>query len=69
MVSLIDVISTYLAAMIFLFYYTRMVGKHSWPISLLVTFAVPVGIFMLFEKFLLIPLPKGYLDELFYIFY
>lgn len=69
MVSLIDVISTYLAAAIFLCYYTRWVGKHSWPIVLLVTFAVPTGIFLLFEKFLLIPLPKGYLDELFYILY
>ncbi|MFQ5657167.1 MAG: tripartite tricarboxylate transporter TctB family protein [Candidatus Methylomirabilales bacterium] len=69
MVALIDVISTYLAAMIFLFYYTRIIGKHSWPITLLVTVAVPVGIFLLFEKFLLIPLPKGYLDELFYILY
>ncbi|MFQ5989906.1 MAG: tripartite tricarboxylate transporter TctB family protein [Candidatus Methylomirabilales bacterium] len=69
MVALIDVISTYLAAIIFLFYYTRGVGKHSWPIVLLVTVAVPVGIFLLFEKFLLIPLPKGYLDELFYILY
>ena len=69
MVALIDVISTYLAAMIFLFYYTRAIGKHSWPITLLVTVAVPVGIFLLFEKFLLIPLPKGYLDELFFMFY
>jgi hypothetical protein len=69
MVALIDVISTYLAAMIFLFYYTRLVGKHSWPIVILVTVAVPVGIFLLFEKFLLIPLPKGYLDEFFYILY
>jgi hypothetical protein len=64
-----DVISTYLAAAIFLFFYTRMVGKHSWPIVLLVTVAVPVGIFLLFEKFLLIPLPKGYLEELFYFLY
>lgn len=69
MVSLIDVISTYVAAALFLFYYTRLIGKHSWPIVLLVTVAVPVGVFLLFEKFLLIPLPKGYLDELFYVFY
>ncbi|MFQ5803725.1 MAG: tripartite tricarboxylate transporter TctB family protein [Candidatus Methylomirabilales bacterium] len=69
MVTLIDVISTYLAAMIFLFYYTRGIGKHSWPIVILVSVAVPIGIFLLFEKFLLIPLPKGYLDKLFYVFY
>ncbi len=69
MVALVDVISTYLSAIIFLLFYTRWIGKHPWRISLLVAVAVPVGIFLLFEKFLLIPLPKGYLDELFYIFY
>ncbi len=69
MVALVDVISTYLAAIIFLLFYTRWIGKHPWWISLLVAVTVPVGIFLLFEKFLLIPLPKGYLDELFYIFY
>ncbi len=69
MLALIDVISTYLAAMLFLSYYTRVMGKHSWPIVILVTLAVPTGVFLLFEKFLLIPLPKGYLEELFYFLY
>ena len=69
MVALIDVISTYLAAILFLLFYTRLIGKHSWPISILVTVTVPIGIFLVFEKFLLIPLPKGYLDALFYFLY
>ncbi|MFQ5848311.1 MAG: tripartite tricarboxylate transporter TctB family protein [Candidatus Methylomirabilales bacterium] len=69
MVALIDIISTYVAAIIFLLFYTRCIGKHPWRTSFLVAIVVPVGIFLLFEKFLLIPLPKGYLDKLYYIFY
>lgn len=69
MVALIDLISTYFAAAIFLAYYTRWIGKHPWHTVLPISIGVPTGIFLLFEKLLLVPLPKGYLDQFYYLFY
>jgi hypothetical protein len=36
-------------------------------VSLSVSIGVPIGIFLIFEKFLIIPLPKGYVEPLFYL--
>jgi hypothetical protein len=66
MILLISVISIYLAAAAFVFYCLFFVGRHKLPTSIAVTIGVPVAIFFIFEKFLIIPLPKGYVDFLFY---
>ena len=67
MILLIDVISIYLSAALFVFYCLYYVGRHGLITSTLVTLGVPVGVYLIFEKFLIIPLPKGYLDSVFYM--
>jgi hypothetical protein len=62
----IHVIGIYLSLPIFLFFYIKIVGKHPWAVTVLLTFGVPVFIFALFEWGLQIPLPKALTEEWFY---
>ena len=67
MVLLISTISIYLAAAGFVFYCLFYVGRHGMKVSLSVAVGVPIFVFLIFEKFLIVPLPKGYLEPLFYL--
>ncbi len=52
-------ISIYLALMLFLVFYLKVMGGHSWGMTLAITIAMPVVVFCLFEWALTISLPKG----------
>ena len=69
MVAAIHVIGVYGAVPLFLIFYLRYMGKHSWVTTLAVSLTTPVVTFLFFEKMLLILLPKGITDEWFYIFF
>ena len=66
MILLIGVISVYFSAALFIFYCLFLVGGHNLKTSLGVSIGVPVVVYYIFEKFLIIPLPKGYAEFLFY---
>jgi hypothetical protein len=51
-------------AAIYIGYYTRVAGRHRWPVVGAMTLGVPIVIFLLFERWLLVPLPKGFLEEM-----
>ncbi len=67
MVLLISTISIYIAAAGFVFYCLFYVGRHGLRVSLSVAVGVPIGVFFIFEKFLIVPLPKGFVEPLFYL--
>ena len=69
MIGSIHIIGIYFAIPLFLLYYVRIVGRHSWLLSLGVSVSVPVISFFFFEIALLITLPKGYSEPLFYPLY
>ncbi len=69
MVAAIHVIGVYGSVPLFLIFYLRYMGKHSWVTTLAVSLTTPVVTFLFFEKMLLILLPKGITDEWFYIFF
>ena len=69
MIGLIHIIGVYFSVPLFLLFYMRYLGGHSWLLTLTVSISTPILTFLLFEKVLLILLPKGYTDPLFYIFY
>jgi hypothetical protein len=52
-------ISIYLALMLFLVFYLKVMGGHGWPSTIAITIAMPVVVFCLFEWALTISLPKG----------
>ena len=57
------------ALILFLLFYLKFIGRHSWPLSIVLTVAIPVSIFCLFEWALKIPLPKEITEPLFYPIY
>ena len=69
MIGLIHVIGVYFAVPLFMAFYMRFLGRHRWSLVAAVSIATPIITFVFFEKLLLILLPKGYTEPLFYIFY
>jgi hypothetical protein len=63
-VGLLYGVGFYLGAALYIGYYTRVAGHHRWPLVGGMTLGVPLVIFFLFERWLLVPLPKGPIEEL-----
>ena len=64
-VATIYFIGIYVASALFLALFMRWHGKFGWRTILPVSALVPVVLFMLFEVWFLVPLPKGPLETLF----
>lgn len=62
-------IGMYLALMLFMLFYLKVMGGHTWTLTISMVIGTPVFIFMLFEYALTIPLPKGISQPLFYPIY
>ena len=60
MVALTEAIGLYPAALIYLAVYMRWIGKHPWVTTALVSVAVPLVSYFIFDKWFLIPMPKGH---------
>jgi putative tricarboxylic transport membrane protein len=65
----IQTIGIYFSLILFLLFFIRIVGRHSWLTALGIALLTPVFIFCLFEWALTIPLPKGLSEPLFYPIY
>ena len=59
MVILTELVGLHIAAAIFLAFYMRAVGKIRWVTVALVSILLPASLFVVFDKFFLIPLPTG----------
>jgi hypothetical protein len=62
----IHVVGIYIALVGFLLFYLKFIGRHDWPITIMLVGGIPVFIFALFEWLLQIPLPKALTEEWFY---
>ncbi len=65
-VGLFSFVGVYVALPLFLMFYLRFLGSHSWKLTLTVALLVPVATFFFFEITLHIILPKGVTEPLFY---
>ena len=63
MVALTEGIGLYPATVLYLAFYMRWVGRHRWPLILVVSLGLPLGSYFLFDKWFLIPMPKGLWGE------
>ena len=61
-VLLIQFVGIYVAAALYIGFYMRWIGRHAWPAVAGVALAFPLLTFMVFEKWFLVPLPKGALE-------
>ena len=57
-IALVDIISMYGAMAVFLFYYLRFLGRHSWTLTLSLSLLLPM-VFFFFEGLMRITMPKG----------
>ncbi len=66
-IGLTHIISMYGAMFVFLIYYLRFLGRHTWPLTMAVSVGVPVVFFYFFEALMRVTLPKGmpFLDPVF----
>lgn len=64
-VALFSYIGIYGALPLFLIFYIRFLGKHSWLLTITLAVVIPVVIFYFFEITLKIILPKGITEPLF----
>ena len=59
MVIATEIVGLYVAAMIYLAAYIRVVGKFRWSTVLLISIPVPLVFYVVFDKMFLIPMPLG----------
>jgi putative Mn2+ efflux pump MntP len=62
MVLVTQFLGLYLASALYLGFYVRRVGHHSWATALGLAVSLPVATFVIFERWFLVPLPKGPLE-------
>lgn len=59
----IGFIGIYVSAALFIGAFMRWLGRFAWHLILIVSVAVPFILFLLFEIWFLVPLPKGPLED------
>jgi putative tricarboxylic transport membrane protein len=62
-VGLIGFIGIYVASALFIAVFMRWLGRFRWPAIIAVSIGVPLAIFLIFELWFLLPLPKGPLED------
>ena len=61
-VMLIHWVGLYVSSALYIGFYMRWVGRHTWSAVVLLAFGIPVTIFLVFEKWFYVPMPKGPLE-------
>jgi hypothetical protein len=62
MVVLMQWIGLYVASALYIGFYMRWIGRHSWLAVVGLAVGVPLVAFIIFEKWFLVPMPKGPLE-------
>ena len=63
MVFLTHFVGLYVASALYISFYMRWVGRHSWFAVAGLSIAIPVISFLIFESWFLVPMPKGPLEN------
>ena len=61
----IALLGIYVASLLLIGYFMRRHGKFGWALSGAVAIGVPLTFFLVFERWFLVPLPKGPIEHLF----
>jgi putative tricarboxylic transport membrane protein len=62
-VALMQYLGLYVTSALYMGFYMRWVGHHSWFTVFVLAIGIPVVTFLIFEKWFLVPMPKGPLEE------
>ena len=63
-VALVPWLGLYVASFLLIAVFMKWLGRYSWALTLAVAIGVPVLAFLMFEKWFLVPLPKGPIEDL-----
>ena len=63
-VAAIQWLGIYLASFLLIAYFMKRVGRYGIPLTALISLGVPVAFFLVFERWFLVPLPKGPLERM-----
>ncbi len=63
-VALIPWLGIYVSSVLLIAVFMRWIGKYGWSLVAPVAIVVPIVAFIVFEKWFLVPLPKGPIEEL-----
>jgi putative tricarboxylic transport membrane protein len=58
-VMIMQFLGLYVASVLYMGFYMRWVGRHSWRAVVALSIGIPVLTFLVFEKWFLVPMPKG----------
>ena len=61
-VLLMQWLGLYVASALYLGFYMRWVGRHSWVTVISLAFGIPLVTFLVFERWFYVPMPKGPLE-------
>jgi len=62
-VALMYFVGLYVASALYMGFYMRWVGRHSWVSVAAISLGLAMGSFLVFEKWFLVPMPKGPLEQ------
>src|SRR5882724_1300966 len=62
-VLLTQLIGLYVASALYMGFYMRWIGRNSWVAVVAIALGIPIGSFLVFEKWFLVPMPKGPLEQ------
>ncbi len=62
-VAVIPTIGIYVSSMLLIAGFMKWLGRYPWLLVIAIAVGVPVAFFLMFEKWFLVPLPKGPLEE------
>lgn len=63
-VALVPLVGIYVASGLLIGVFMKWLGRYNWALVAMIAVGVPVITFVVFEKWFLVPLPKGPLEEL-----
>lgn len=63
-VFLVPWLGFYVSSVILIAIFMRWLGRYGWSLVAAISLGVPVAAYLMFEKWFLVPLPKGPLEDL-----
>jgi hypothetical protein len=63
-VATIPFLGIYVTSAILIGFFMRWLGRYGWVLVLAIAIAMPIVTFVVFERWFLVPLPKGPIEEL-----
>jgi hypothetical protein len=62
-VAAVPLLGIYVSSALLVAGFMRWIGRYAWPLTLCIAIALPVLTYVTFERWFLVPLPKGPLED------